>query len=57
MIGDATNVPTSKAGSVAHFEADILLENVLSFIRHEELSASFDGHANCFIETGGIRPY
>lgn len=53
VIGDATNVPTSKAGSVAHFEADILLENVLSFIRHEELSASFDGHANCFIETGG----
>lgn len=51
-IGDATNVPTSKAGSVAHFEAEILLENILSFIRKEELKAKFDGHANCFVETG-----
>lgn len=52
VIGDATNVPTSKAGSVAHFEAEILEENVLSYINGEPLTASFDGHANCFIETG-----
>lgn len=51
-IGDATNVPTSKAGSVAHFEAEILLENILSYIRKEEMKAHFDGHANCFVETG-----
>lgn len=52
VIGDATNVPTSKAGSVAHFEADIVYENVLDFIAGRPLSACFDGHANCFIETG-----
>lgn len=52
VLGDATNVPTSKAGSVAHFEADILTENVLHHIAGEPLSARFDGHANCFIETG-----
>lgn len=52
VIGDATNVPTSKAGSVAHFEAEILLENILSYIRKEPLEAAFDGHANCFVETG-----
>ncbi len=51
-IGDATNIPASKAGSVAHFEAEILLENILRFIDGKELKASFDGHANCFIETG-----
>lgn len=51
-IGDATNLPASKAGSVAHFEAEILLENILRFIDGKELKASFDGHANCFIETG-----
>lgn len=51
-IGDATNIPASKAGSVAHFEAEILTENILRFIKGEELKASFDGHANCFIETG-----
>ncbi|MEO0559106.1 MAG: FAD-dependent oxidoreductase [Bacteroidota bacterium] len=52
VIGDATNVPTSKAGSVAHFEAEILTTNVLDYIQGKPLSASYDGHANCFIETG-----
>ncbi|MDE3144308.1 MAG: NAD(P)/FAD-dependent oxidoreductase [Bacteroidota bacterium] len=52
VIGDATNIPASKAGSVAHFEAEILTENILHYIKNEKLSASFDGHANCFIETG-----
>lgn len=52
VIGDATNLPTSKAGSVAHFEAEILTENVLHWIAGEPLTAEFDGHANCFIETG-----
>jgi len=52
VIGDATNVPASKAGSVAHFEGEILLENILHYIKGEPLSAKFDGHSNCFIETG-----
>lgn len=52
VIGDATNVPASKAGSVAHFESDILLENVMSAIDGKPLEAQFDGHANCFIESG-----
>lgn len=52
VIGDATNLPSSKAGSVAHFEADILIENILSAIDGKPLEASFDGHANCFIESG-----
>jgi sulfide:quinone oxidoreductase len=51
-IGDATNVPASKAGSVAHFEAEILTENVLRYIDGQPLKEEFDGHANCFIETG-----
>jgi sulfide:quinone oxidoreductase len=51
-LGDATNVPSSKAGSVTHFEGEILTENVRRFLAGEELDASYDGHANCFIETG-----
>ena len=51
-LGDATNLPTSKAGSVAHFQADVLCDNVLRFIEGRELHPDFDGHANCFIETG-----
>ncbi|MCV6631653.1 MAG: NAD(P)/FAD-dependent oxidoreductase [Flavobacteriaceae bacterium] len=52
VIGDATNVPASKAGSVAHFEAEILTENILLYIEKKPLKEEFDGHANCFIETG-----
>jgi sulfide:quinone oxidoreductase len=51
-IGDATNVPTSKAGSVTHFEAETLIDNVRRFLDGRELTGSFDGHSNCFIETG-----
>jgi len=51
-LGDATDLPTSKAGSVTHFEAEILAENVVRFLADRELEAGYDGHANCFIETG-----
>ena len=51
-IGDATNVPASKAGSVAHFEGDIVAENLLCAMHDKPLTAQFDGHANCFIESG-----
>ena len=51
-LGDATDVPTSKAGSVAHFEGEVLTENILRFLAGGELEPAFDGHANCFIETG-----
>ena len=51
-IGDATNIPASKAGSVAHFEAEVLTENIIRFINGQSLKEDFDGHANCFVETG-----
>lgn len=53
VIGDASNIPASKAGSVAHFEAEILTENILRYVQGHPLKEEFDGHANCFIETGG----
>ncbi len=52
VIGDAADVPASKAGSVAHFEGGILSENICSYLAGEPLDAGFDGHVNCFIETG-----
>lgn len=51
-IGDATNVPASKAGSVTHFEGEVLVQNIIAFLEGEDLDTSYDGHANCFIETG-----
>ncbi|MDH5285227.1 MAG: CBS domain-containing protein [Betaproteobacteria bacterium] len=52
VIGDNTNVATSKAGSVAHFEAETVVENLLREMAGEKPLPSFDGHSNCFIETG-----
>jgi len=52
VIGDATDLPTSKAGAVAHFEGDVLFQNMIDVISGRTPSASFDGHSNCFIESG-----
>jgi sulfide:quinone oxidoreductase len=52
-LGDATDLPTSKAGSVAHFQAEVLEENLTRVLGGREPEPAFDGHANCFIETGG----
>ncbi len=52
LLGDNTNVGTSKAGSVAHFEAETVVENLLREMEGKPPLQSFDGHANCFVETG-----
>jgi sulfide:quinone oxidoreductase len=51
-LGDATDLPISKAGSVTHFEAGVLADNVVRRLAGRELRAGYDGHANCFVETG-----
>jgi sulfide:quinone oxidoreductase len=52
VIGDAANVPASKAGSVTHFEGETVVENIARHLGGDPLVEGFDGHANCFIETG-----
>ena len=52
VLGDATNLPASKAGSVAHFQVDTFIENFRRYLDGRELLPSFDGHANCYIESG-----
>jgi sulfide:quinone oxidoreductase len=57
VVGDATNVPTSKAGSVAHYEAEILTENMVLEIDGQEPKPEFDGHSTCFIVSGYDKAY
>ena len=52
VIGDAANVPASKAGSVVHYEAETLTENILHAIEGKPLPAAFDGHSTCHITSG-----
>jgi sulfide:quinone oxidoreductase len=51
-VGDASNIPASKAGSVAHFSVDVFVGNFLEHVAGRPMSESFDGHANCFVEAG-----
>lgn len=51
-IGDASDIPASKAGSVAHFAVDVFVDNFLEHIAGKPMTGSFDGHANCFVESG-----
>jgi sulfide:quinone oxidoreductase len=51
-LGDAAALPISKAGSVAHFAVDVFVENFLEHISGRPMARSFDGHANCFVESG-----
>ncbi|MEJ5197661.1 MAG: FAD/NAD(P)-binding oxidoreductase [Anaerolineae bacterium] len=51
-LGDAAALPTSKAGSVAHFAVDCFSENFVRYVDGLEMVSAFDGHANCFIESG-----
>ena len=53
VLGDASNLPTSKAGSVAHFSVEVFVENFVQLASGRPMTHSFDGHANCFIEAGG----
>ncbi len=52
LLGDNTNVPTSKAGSVAHFQAEVVVHNLLREVAGQQAEPLADGHTNCFIETG-----
>ena len=52
VLGDASNAPASKAGSVAHFAVDLFGENFLHHTKGQEIVAPFDGHANCFVKSG-----
>ena len=51
-VGDASDIPASKAGSVAHFSVEIFVENFLQHIEGRPMTGAFDGHANCFVESG-----
>jgi sulfide:quinone oxidoreductase len=54
-LGDASDIPASKAGSVAHFACEVFVENFLKHIDGLPMTVAFDGHANCFVESGDDR--
>lgn len=55
VLGDASDIPTSKAGSVAHFSVEVFVDNFVEHAAGRPMTGSFDGHANCFVESGDGR--
>ena len=55
VCGDTTNIPISKAGSTAHFEADTLGENIAAMVKMGTPVREYDGKVFCFIEAGKDR--
>jgi sulfide:quinone oxidoreductase len=54
-IGDATDLPISKAGSTAHFEAPVVVEQIVADVRGTDADpkhARYEGHVMCFLEAG-----
>lgn len=52
VLGDTTNLPISKAGSTAHFEAEALAENIAAMVKIGTPVRDYDGKVFCFIEAG-----
>lgn len=55
VLGDTTNIPISKAGSTAHYEAESLGENLAALVRQGTMVRTYEGKVFCFIEAGKDR--
>jgi len=51
-IGDATNLPISKSGSTAHFEAPVVASRIASLVQGSVPKSNYGGNVMCFLETG-----
>ncbi len=51
-VGDVNNIPASKAGSVSHFQHEIVVHNIMKYIKGQPIDQHFDGHSLCYIESG-----
>jgi sulfide:quinone oxidoreductase len=54
-IGDATDLPISKSGSTAHFQASIVASRIVALVKGQAPKATYEGRVMCFLETGGRR--
>jgi len=51
-LGDATDLPISKSGSTAHFEAPVVASRIASLVRGTAPKVNYGGRVMCFLETG-----
>ncbi len=51
-LGDCTDVPVSKSGAAAHFQAKVVAESIVADLRGETATAKYDGHVMCYCDAG-----
>ena len=51
-MGDATDLPISKSGSTAHFEAPVVASRIASLVRGTAPKEAYQGRVMCFLEIG-----
>lgn len=52
VVGDTTTIPISKAGSTAHYQAEVAVANLVSLCQENRMAREYDGKVFCFVETG-----
>jgi sulfide:quinone oxidoreductase len=55
VLGDTTNIPISKAGSTAHYQAEAMGDNLAALVTHGHMVREYEGKVFCFIEAGKDR--
>jgi sulfide:quinone oxidoreductase len=51
-LGDCTDVPVSKSGAAAHFQAKVIAESIVADVRGQPATAKYDGHVMCYCDAG-----
>ncbi|MBP9090271.1 NAD(P)/FAD-dependent oxidoreductase [bacterium] len=51
-LGDCSNLPTSKTGAAIRKQSPVLVANLISLMRGEPLTESYDGYTSCPLVTG-----
>lgn len=57
VVGDATDIPISKAGATAHYEAKVVAENIVTQITSAGKLKHYDGKVRCFCDAGFKKGY
>ena len=51
-LGDCTDVPVSKSGAAAHYQAKVIAESIVADVRGQPAPCKYDGHVMCYCDAG-----
>jgi len=51
-LGDCTDIPVSKSGAAAHFEAKVVAKSIVADLRGQPAPLKYDGRVTCYCDAG-----